>query len=142
MSDIFEEILKEMEDENEELLEENTVQEWGVDFKTGQLTGRIVEGAEAIKVWAWNALKTQRYRYPIYSWYYGSDLEELIGNQYSEEYIKAEVQRMLEECLLENPNIEEVTDISCEFKETVLTIHCRLITAFGEEELDVRGFDI
>ena len=41
--------------------------EYGIDFVTGQLTGKIVEGKEAIKVWIWNCLKTQRFRYPIYS---------------------------------------------------------------------------
>ena len=42
--------------------------EYGIDFNTGQLTGRIVEGIEAIKVWVWLCLRTQRFRYPIYSW--------------------------------------------------------------------------
>ena len=27
--------------------------EYGINFKTGQLTGKIVEGKEAIKVWIW-----------------------------------------------------------------------------------------
>lgn len=35
--------------------------EYGIDFATGQLTGKIVEGKEAIKVWIWNCLKTQRF---------------------------------------------------------------------------------
>ena len=30
--------------------------EYGIDFQTGRLTGRIVEGIEAIKVWVWNCL--------------------------------------------------------------------------------------
>ena len=34
--------------------------EYGLDFKTGQLTGEIVEGIEAIKVWIWNCLHVQR----------------------------------------------------------------------------------
>lgn len=137
MSDIFEDILEELEEESERLLEEQPQKEWGVDFNTGELTGRIVEGAEAVKVWAWNALNTQRYRYPICSWYYGSDFEELIGNPFSPEYIETEIERMLKECLLENKCIEEVTDIIYEFKDTKLTVYCKLITAFGEEELSV-----
>ena len=53
--------------------------EYGLDFETGQLTGEIVEGIEAIKVWIWLCLHTQRFRWPIYSWDYGADLEQYIG---------------------------------------------------------------
>ena len=35
--------------------------EYGIDFKTGQLTGEIVEGIEAIKVWIWMCLHTQHF---------------------------------------------------------------------------------
>lgn len=38
----------------------------------------IVTGAQAILVWAWKALQVQRYRYPIYSWDYGNEWEDLI----------------------------------------------------------------
>lgn len=37
--------------------------EYGVDFQTGQLTGKIVEGIEAIKVWIWLCLHTERFRH-------------------------------------------------------------------------------
>ena len=53
--------------------------EYSIDFATGQLTGKIVEGIEAIKVWVWLCLRTQRFRYPIYSWSYGTDMEQYIG---------------------------------------------------------------
>ena len=32
--------------------------EFGIDFKTGKMTGGKVTGLNAIKVWAWNALQT------------------------------------------------------------------------------------
>ena len=136
MSDLFEEILEEAE-EGQELPEEQPPREWGVDFTTGQLTGYIVEGAEAIKVWAWNVLQTPRYRYMIYSWFYGHDFEELIGSHFSEEYIESELKKMLTDCLLVNPYIEKVKGIEYAFNEETLTVHCILVTAFGEEELDV-----
>ena len=41
--------------------------EYGVDFRTGQLTGKIVEGIEAVKVWIWSCLHTERYRYAMMS---------------------------------------------------------------------------
>ena len=45
----------------------------------------LVEGIEAVKVWAWNALYTVRFRYLIYPWEYGDELETLIGQSYIEE---------------------------------------------------------
>lgn len=137
MSDIFEDIFEEYEAENEEPLDEEPPREWGVNFETGQLTGRIAEGSEAIKVWVWNALKTPRYLYEIYSWYYGHDFDELVGNSFSEEYVDAEVKRMLKECLTVNPYIEDVEDITYSYQDDTLHISCKILTEFGEEEIDV-----
>ena len=49
--------------------------EYGINFETGQLSGRVVEGLEAVKVWAWLALQTARQRYYIYSTDYGQEYE-------------------------------------------------------------------
>lgn len=40
--------------------------DYEIDFNTGRLTGGIVEGVEAIKVWIWLALQIERYRFPIF----------------------------------------------------------------------------
>ena len=82
--------------------------EYEIDFETGQLTGGVAEGKEAIKIWIWLALQTPRYRYYAYTWDYGSEFEDLIGKGYTEEYIEAEVQQMTEECLLINENIQSI----------------------------------
>ena len=80
--------------ENDQTIEKSktsaTPKEYEIDYKTGQLTGRTVEGLEAIKVWIWLVLQTPRYRYYIYTWDYGNEFEDLIGQGYSEEYIEAE----------------------------------------------------
>ena len=55
--------------------------EYEMDFETGMLTGHVVSGIEAIKVWIWCALHTQRFRYAIYSWDYGADVEQYFGQQ-------------------------------------------------------------
>ena len=43
----------------------------------------VVTGKEAVKVWAWKALHTVRYRFEIYSRDYGSEFEELVGQAYN-----------------------------------------------------------
>lgn len=120
-----------------EQTQENKIpKEYEIDFKTGQLTGRIVEGVEAIKVWIWLVLQTPRYRYYIYSWDYGNEFEELIGRGYSEEYINAEAQRMTEDCLLVNENIESITDFSVGMENDQLTISFTANTIYGTIQFD------
>lgn len=120
----------------EETQESKLPKEYEIDFKTGQLTGRIVEGAEAIKVWIWLVLQTPRYRYYIYSWDYGNEFEELIGRGYSEEYINAEAQRMTEDCLLVNEHIESITDFSVGMENDQLTISFTANTIYGTIQFD------
>mgnify|MGYP001151135486 CR=1 FL=1 len=121
----------ESETETEQIEESKIPKEYEIDFKTGQLTGRIVEGAEAKKV-----LQTARYRYYIYSWDYGNEFEELIGRGYSEEYINAEAQRMTEDCLLVNENIESITDFSVGMENDQLTISFTANTIYGTIQFD------
>lgn len=126
----------ESETETEQIEESKIPKEYEIDFKTGQLTGRIVEGAEAIKVWIRLVLQTARYRYYIYSWDYGNEFEELIGRGYSEEYINAEAQRMTEDCLLVNENIESITDFSVGMENDQLTISFTANTIYGTIQFD------
>lgn len=106
--------------------------EYEVDFETGQLTGRIVEGLEAIKVWIWNVLHIPRYRFMIYSWDYGNELEELIGIGYSEEYIETEAKRMVEECLLVNEYINSISDFSIAIKNEKVNMSFIAETIYGD----------
>lgn len=123
------------EDELEELEEEKKLpKEYGIDFGTGQLTGGVVEGKEAIKVWIWLVLKTPRYRYFVYTWDYGNEFEDLIGKGYSEEYMEAEVERMTEDCLLVNENILEIAEFSVNMEGSTLTVSFTANTIYGEIE--------
>lgn len=65
------------------------------DFEKGEPVFRggepvVAEGAEAIKTWVWKALVTERARYEIYSWDFGSEVESLIGQPYTDELKRAE----------------------------------------------------
>jgi len=108
--------------------------EYGIDFNTGQLTGEIVEGKGAVKVWIWFALQTPRYRYYIYTWDYGNEFEDLIGQGYTGEYIEAEAQRMTEDCLLVNESIQGITEFSVSMAGDTLTISFTADTIYGDIE--------
>lgn len=109
--------------------------EYGIDFTTGQLTGKIVEGLEAIKVWIWNCLHTERYRYAIYSWQYGVEYEQYIGETITDEYLQSDCQVETEEALLVNPYITGITDFSATLQGSTLRIIFTAETTLGDMEV-------
>lgn len=122
----------------ESLVEENqTPKEYGIDFDTGKLTGKIVEGLEAIKVWIWLVMRTVRYRYCIYSWDYGNEIEDLISTGYTDEYIQSEVERIIEDTLLVNENILSVTDVEVIRKNDKISTNFIANTLYGEVSINV-----
>lgn len=101
--------------------------------------GRPVEvtGAEAVKVWVWKALKTVRFRHDIYTWDYGCEAENLIGQAFTPEVKQSEATRYIREALQPNPYITEVQQVSVEFSNTLLSIYCKVNTIYGEVEINV-----
>lgn len=104
-------------------------------FKNGSPV--IVTGKEAVLVWAWKALHTPRFRYEIYTWNYGCEIEELIGQPFTEELKRSEAARYVRECLLINPYITDVSDVKVSFANDTLSISCTIETIYGEVEIDV-----
>jgi hypothetical protein len=100
----------------------------------------IVSGNEAVKVWIWNALKTERKRYVIYTHNYGSDVEELIGKPYSDTLKSMECERLIEECLIINPYITEVNDIETSFEGDKLIISFTAETIYGSVKMESDSF--
>ena len=96
---------------------------------------KIVEGNEAIKVWAYKALLATRYQHSIYSWDYGSELLSLIGKAYTPELTKSEAKRYIKEALEINPYILEVDVVDMSFKDSILSAYIKLLTIYGESEV-------
>lgn len=105
--------------------------EYEIDFITGQLTGKMVEGKEAIAVWIWLVLQTPRYRHYVYSWDYGNEFEDLIGQGYSKDYIEAAARKMTEDCLLMNKNIQSISDFCVNMESQTLSISFTANTIYG-----------
>ena len=92
----------------------------------------VVTEKEALKVWIWRALRTPRFKYEIYTWAYGSEFENLLGQAYSDAVKTAEAPRYLRECLIINPYIREVKDIAVTFEAAKLTVKGTAVTIYGE----------
>lgn len=112
--------------------------EYGIDFDTGQLTGKIVEGVEAVKVWIWLCLHTARYRFAIHDWDYGVDFEEYIRQTLDQEYVDTDIKKEVEDAMYVNPWITDVTDwqSSMDEKHDKLHLVFTAVTDFGETEVD------
>ncbi len=117
--------------------EDAPYREYEIDYHTGQLTGRVVEGAEAVKVWIYFALNTDRYCFPQYSWNYGSELNTLVGGSSDLEYICMNARRMAEECLMQNPHITRLRDFKADVEEERIHVFFVVETDFGEVEMNV-----
>lgn len=89
----------------------------------------FVDELEALSQAIRKRLSTQQYEYPIYSFYYGVDWRDLIGQD--EEYVRAEMKRMIQETLAEDDRIEEVENFVFEFLGTVCTCTFDVKSIFG-----------
>lgn len=97
----------------------------------------LVEGNEAIKVWIYKALKTERFRYTAYSWQYGIELKKFIGKVMSVGERISEFKRAIVECLMVNPYIKSINSIVITQEKTKLICKINLTTVYGELIINV-----
>lgn len=86
---------------------------------------------EEVKQTIYKILNTERYKYLIYSWDYGVEFADLIGEPVS--YVCSEVQRRITEALMQDDRIESVSDFQFDTsnrKEVVCTFTVH--TIFGD----------
>ena len=97
----------------------------------------VVSGTEAVKVWIWKAIKTVRRRHDIYTWDFGCEAENLVGQSFTPEVKESEAVRYIREALAPNPYITNVWQVDVKFSRTELTINCAVSTIYGEVEVHV-----
>lgn len=97
----------------------------------------IVEKQEAVKVWIFKALQTERFKYLAYSNQYGLELERFIGKVMDVQERISELKRCIVECLMVNPYIKAIRDMQFagEGDRLLCTFVC--VTIYGEVKIDV-----
>lgn len=127
-----------------EELELPMAREWAWDFekmdfklKDGKMY--LVEGKEAVKIWIWKLFMTTRYREVIFNWDYGNELENLIGQGYTQGYLNSEAERYVREAIEYNLKdyVTDVKNVNVSFDEGTLTIEFIAVTPYGEVEVRV-----
>ncbi len=101
---------------------------------------KIVEYNEAIKVWIYKTIKTERYNYPIYTWNYGCEVPNLLGKGLPRGLLISETARYIEESLLINPYITSLNGFDIQFNNETLSVNCNISTVYGE--MEVTNFEI
>ena len=120
-------------------------QEWAWDFTHNCFLydggGRrlTVTENEAIKVWIYKALRTERFRYLAYSWQYGLELEPFIGKVMSVQQRYSELKHVIIECLMVNPYIRSIDSIAIDAnkRERKVDVSVILTTVYGEVNINV-----
>lgn len=95
----------------------------------------FVEGIEALAQSIAKRLGTQKFDYPIYSFSYGVDWRSLVGQP--REYYRPEAKRMIEETLMEDDRIEEISNFKFEFGFNSCHISFDVISKFGNYTQEV-----
>jgi phage baseplate assembly protein W len=80
-----------------------------LDFTNGAIGG-LIDDDDALRQFIIKAIKTARFRYLIYDDQYGSELEDLIGADVTEAFLKEEIPRVIREALIYDDRIADVRD--------------------------------
>lgn len=103
--------------------------DYKMEIEGKRVTG-MCDGAEAMKQAIFAILNTERYKYPVYSWNYGVELQDLIGMQV--DYVMSELQRRITEALMQDDRIKEVDSFSFEKAENKIRVTFTVHTVFGD----------
>ena len=99
---------------------------------------QIVEDIEALKIWIYKALKISRFKYDIYSWDYGCEINDLLGQSYySKGHIESESKRYIKEALLINPYIKSINFKTITFSDDILSAEFDVNSIYGEVSIVV-----
>lgn len=102
---------------------------WKINEERAEVRGNIDE-REAMEQAVYKILETERYRYAIYDWNYGIELEDLYGKNVT--YVIPELKKRIEEALLADDRVTAVTDFSFRQEKGSVTTDFVVHTIFGE----------
>lgn len=114
--------------------------EYAYDYENNRLLLRngqtyLVEGNEALRIWIFKALATERFRYTAYDSDYGSEIDTLAGKAINSSVILPELKRFIIETLMVNPYIEELGNFQFEQSGSGVRVEFDCATVYGKERL-------
>ena len=104
-----------------------------IDFESKKILG-MIDDKKAIEQSIYLMLKTGRYEHLIFSWNYGEEINNLIGKP--KDLAKAELPRLLNECLLADDRISAIEDIVITDVEDGLHVSFTAVTLHGDISIE------
>lgn len=104
-----------------------------IDFEKGRISGFIDE-KEAVKQAIMLILNTERYKFLIYSWNYGAELEALIGTH--PDIVEDEAERLISEALLQDDRITAVYDFEFSRNRDTLLVNFKVDSIYGDIDVE------
>ena len=104
-----------------------------IDFEKGRISGFIDE-KEAVKQAIMLILNTERYKFLIYSWNYGAELEALIGTH--PDIVEDEAERLISEALLQDDRITTVYDFEFSRNRDTLLVNFKVDSIYGDIDVE------
>ena len=104
-----------------------------IDFEKGKISG-FVDEREAVKQAIMLILNTERYKFLIYSWNYGVELEALIGTH--PDIVEDECERLISEALLQDDRITAVYDFEFARNRDTLLVNFKVDSIYGDIDIE------
>lgn len=106
---------------------------YALDIEHRRIRG-MVDELESLRQAIYLILSTERYAYLIYSWNYGVELVELIGQP--KEYALPEIKRCITEALLQDDRITSVDGFEFETGKKTVYVTFTVHSIFGDLEVE------
>lgn len=107
---------------------------WNLDFERGRVNGTI-DGLDAVRQAVFKILQTERFRYLIYSFNYGHELNGMVG--VSPLFVQSEAARIIREALMTDDRIRAVEGVSVEINGDSMLIQFTVVSIFGNFQAEV-----
>ena len=102
---------------------------YNINRNTNRISGYI-DNKDAIIQAIYLILQTERYESMIYNWYYGTELDGLVGK--NRDYITSEIKRVIREALLEDDRINEVSEFLINYNDDTVIVQFIVETNIGD----------
>ncbi|MSA99621.1 DUF3986 family protein [Finegoldia sp. BIOML-A3] len=125
-------------DEDEEILEREGFCEYAYDFENNELKTKdgkhyYVYGNEAMKIWIYKAMITNRFRHSAYTDKFGTEIYSLIGEVISSKFKQAEIKRYITEAVMVHPFMVSINKIDMTSLKSGLNVDVYYTTVFSDE---------
>lgn len=115
-------------------IESEATKAYKMDLNGNRVMG-FCDDVEALKQAVFRILQTERYQFIIYSWGYGIETIDLYGMPVT--YVCPELERRIEEALMMDDRITEVTDFEFDLSQKgVVHVLFKVVSIYGEFEAE------